>query len=392
MIATDNPSGLKPKYLRAAAMTAAQLLRLLGQLRQDAGDIAALRLLVRRFHGLSAFGGAFGLAAVAVIAQIGEHDCATILRTRMAPDRAQLEQIRALVLQLRRVIARQRASDGGRREVLPSPPPPDPEAARASSPPLPPRRLALAVGLRDVDWATVASRLALHGFAVQTADTCKQAGRVFAGRLPEAVIAAADLPDGTGCLLAHYVRSLEGGDQPVVVIVQGPGGGCGPEELARCDADAAFETPVSWSAVAETLADALARRRSAPRILYLSQAPDPATAKLLDDAGYRVRCCPDPSRVARDLSSFDPALVMTDLPRSSATAGDLRRCLLGDKRYAAMPVLRLAPEPMPWRDGSTDGVDRLECSAEPAALLATVATRIERCRALKRMFAADLAG
>lgn len=391
MISTDHPTGLKSKYLRAAAMTVAQLFRLVGQLRQDAGDTAALRLLVRRFHGLSAFGGAFGLAAVAVIAQIGEHDCATILRTRMPPDRAQLEQIRALVLQLRRVIARQRASGGGGLgEVLPVSP--DADAARTSSPPLPPQRLALAVGLRDLDWATVASRLALHGFAVQTADTCKQAGRVFAGGLPDAVIAAADLPDGTGCLLAHYVRSLEGGDQPVVVIVQGPGGGCGPDELARCDADAAFETPVSWSAVAETLADSLARRRSAPRILYLSQAPDPATAQLLDDAGYRVRCCPDPSRVARDLSSFNPALVMTDLPRSSATVGDLRRCLLGDKRYAAMPVLRLAPEPMPGRDGAAGGADRLECSAEPAALLAAVATRIERTRALKRMFAADLPG
>ena len=260
MISSDSPTGKKPKYLRAAAMTVAQLFRLVGELRQDAGDTAALRLLVRRFHALSAFGGAFGLAAVAVIAQIGEHDCATILRSRLPPDRAQLEQIRALVLQLRRVIARQRAAGAGAGlcEVLPAL---DPEAARTSSPPEPPRRLALAVGLRDLDWATVASRLALHGFAVQTADTCQQAGRVFAGGLPDAVIAAADLPDGTGCLLAHYVRSLEGGDQPVVAIIQGQGGGCGPDELARCDADAAFETPVSWSAVAETLADSLARRR-----------------------------------------------------------------------------------------------------------------------------------
>src|SRR5258708_3108166 len=227
------PSELKIKYLRAAAMTAAQLLSLVAQLRQDAGDAAALRLLVRRFQALSAFGSAYGLAAIAVLAQLGEREGSAILRDGMRPDRAQLEQLRSFVLLLRRAVSRYRASGDGIDESLSTASADHPGVSRENpAAAAPPRRRALFVGLRDADWATVAGRLALHGFTLETVESCRQAGRVFAAGPPDAVVAAADLPDGTGCLLAHYVRSLEGGDQPVVSIIHGPAGGCPPAALA----------------------------------------------------------------------------------------------------------------------------------------------------------------
>src|SRR5260370_29109856 len=132
------PSELKIKYLRAAAMTAAQLLSLVAQLRRDAGDAAALRLLVRRFQALSAFGSAYGLAAIAVLAQLGEREGSAILRDGMRPDRAQLEQLRSFVLLLRRTVSRHRAPGEGIDGSLPPPSPAPPRGSPATPPAAPP--------------------------------------------------------------------------------------------------------------------------------------------------------------------------------------------------------------------------------------------------------------
>jgi len=112
------PRSLQLRYLHAAAITAAQLGRLLAEVERDAGGRQALKLMVRRFYGLAAWAGLHGLAAVSVAAQRGEHDCATLAASHVVPQPAHLDQIRAQVDTLRHEIYRLRTSGGICDEIL----------------------------------------------------------------------------------------------------------------------------------------------------------------------------------------------------------------------------------------------------------------------------------
>jgi hypothetical protein len=112
------PRSLQIKYLHAAALTVAQLARLAGELQRHAAGIDALKLMLRRFHGLTAWAGQHGLAAVAVTAQQGEHDCATLAGAGMLPEPGHLAQIAGLIQALRHEVYRQRATGAVAEEVL----------------------------------------------------------------------------------------------------------------------------------------------------------------------------------------------------------------------------------------------------------------------------------
>ena len=112
------PRSQQLRYLHAAAITVAQLGRLLAEVERDAGGRQALKLMLRRFYGLAAWAGLHGLAAVSVAAQRGEHDCATLAASLVVPQPAHLDQIRAQVDALRREIYRLRTTGGICDEIL----------------------------------------------------------------------------------------------------------------------------------------------------------------------------------------------------------------------------------------------------------------------------------
>ena len=131
------PRSLQLKYLRAAAITAAQLGRLVEKVERDSTDRKPLKLMLRRFYGLAAWAGLYGLAAISVAAQLGAHDCSTLAGSRVMPQPAHFEQIRALVGVLRQAIYRQRTTGGISEEILWASP--SPEDLRSAVPlPLPP--------------------------------------------------------------------------------------------------------------------------------------------------------------------------------------------------------------------------------------------------------------
>ncbi|MBV8202055.1 MAG: hypothetical protein JOZ15_15655 [Acidobacteria bacterium] len=409
---------MQVRYLHAAAITAAQLARLVGELQHDRGDLEVLKLMLRRFQGLAAWAGLHGLATIAVAAQLGEHDCATLAGTRVVPEPAHLEQIGALVGVLRQQIYRQRTTGGVAEEIVWAPP--AAKDAGLAAPAVPgPRQRALAVGLREVDWVQLESLLLRQGFALQAVETCREAGRVFATDPPQAVIAAADLPDGSGTLLTHYLRSLDHGDEPVILLAGG-GAAEGSAALAAaepatrrkcrrpatvpksssfagrrpagCDADARFCAPVDWHALALGLGPLLERRRSAPRVLYLESDDELAggVRALLDGAGYRVRPCRDLRRFAREVLGCAPDLLLIDLAPAAASAAEVVRRLRSDRRCATVPVILLTAEdgeeePAPGR--GAEGIERIAKPVAAPELLSRVAARIEHHRALADLFA-----
>jgi DNA-binding response OmpR family regulator len=393
------PRRLQVRYLHAAAITAAQLSRLTGELEQHGGNRDTLKLMLRRFQGLAAWAGLHGLSTIAVAAQLGEEDCATLAGGCISPQPAHLEQIRALVQVLRQQIYRLRTGGGISEEILwarPVATDREPVAAVCSRPPY----RALAVGLQEVDWRHLESLLLKQGFALQAVETCREAGRVFATEPPDAVIAAADLPDGSGTLLTHYLRTQERGDDPVVVLVgdaaaEGPGAPPATEPWPGCDADARFAAPIDWAALAQGLPALRERRRSAPGVLCVASDDEEAAGMgaLLRGAGYRVRRCRDPRRFAREVLTSEPELVLIDLPPAGDAAGELLRWLRSDKRCAGVPVILLATEtiedgealPAPAIDAAL--TERATKPVAAQSLLSRVAARIEHSRALKHLFA-----
>jgi DNA-binding response OmpR family regulator len=389
------PRKLQVRYLHAAAITVAQLSRLVGELEQDCLDRDALKLMLRRFQGLAAWAGLHGLSTIAVAAQLGEHDCATLVGAGVVPYPAHLEQIRSLVHILRQQVYRLRTTGGISEEILWARPAPN-DADPAAAPHAPPHR-ALAVGLHELDWQHLEGLLRRQGFALQAVETCREAGRVFATEAPDAVIAATDLPDGSGTLLTHYLRSLERGDDPVMVVVgaaaaESSAAPVPSEPWVGCDADARFNAPVDWAALAQKLAALLEWRQGAPRVLYLESDDDEAGGvyALLRGAGYRVRRCRDPRRLGREVLTCEPDLVVIDLPPAWEAAGELVRWLRGDKRCATVPVILLAAgdgEEPPTPVFDAGGTERVAKPVAAQSLLEKVAARIEHSRALRRLFA-----
>jgi DNA-binding response OmpR family regulator len=378
---SEIPVELRSKYRRAAAMTVAQLARLVNQLDHDPGDVAALKILLRRFHGLAGWGGQYGLAPISVAAQLGEHDCTTLLGGNVVPDRRHLDQIHALIPILRRTL---------RDQGQPATPREQDEMAIA----LPPHYTALLVGPWAGALAAARSELLDRGIAARWVETSYDAGRALGAGLPDALIAAAQLPDGTGYVLTDYLRGLAGGSQPIVLVVGAKGveGGeaADAELLLGCGADAAPDPPGDWQAVAALLERLLDRRDAgAARILCLAADGGTLLAlrELLDAAGHRVRCCTDPRRLPRDVASFAPDLLLLDVPQPDWITNDLVRRLRLDRQAAAVPLLFLTSESgAPAAVPQVVGAEYLARPFDSARLLGAVAARIERSRALKRLF------
>jgi DNA-binding response OmpR family regulator len=380
------PRDLRSKYLRAAAMTAAQLLRLLGRLQYNPADAVALRVLLQRFHAIAGWGGRCGVPAFTVAGQLGEHDCAALLAACVVPEARHLDQIRSLVLLLLREIRQQQAAPAAgaaceQREQIFAP-------DRAPRP----QYRALCVGIADTEGGQLRRLLARRGICVQFADTSDDAGLLLTAGMPDAVVVGRELVDGSGYVLADYLRCSEGTHrQPIVLIVGGAGEPADLAEQVRCGADGAFAAPFDAAALAASLAELLARRDSeAPRVLCLE--PDPAYAlalgEVLHDAGYRVRLANDPRRLARQMSAFDPELVVLDIPHPDATTGDLVRRLRAGKRCAVVPILFLTdPGQSLPATPAVLGAEYLARPASPAGLLAAVAGRVDRLRALRQLFA-----
>jgi DNA-binding response OmpR family regulator len=281
-------------------------------------------------------------------------------------------------------------------------------ALRAASPPAPaagegarqeprraadtkPLRRALLVGMHEEEAELLRRSLKPHGIALDAVETSFEAGSILGGGLPDAVIATADLADGTGYVLADYLRGLPGGQQTVVVILGAAGHGSDPGELVRCGIDAFFAGPADGAALAACVAQQLERQeQDAPRVVCLEDDAAAALAlrELLHEGGYRVRLCNDPRRLLRLTLSFDADLLLMDVPQPDGTASDLVRRLRQDPRSAIVPIVLLTDAGRPRSTApSLIGAEYLAKPVAAADLLTSVAHRIDRSRALRRLFA-----
>jgi CheY-like chemotaxis protein len=409
------PGSLRTKILRAGGIKAARLARLVEQLQRDPANSATLHALLRAFHTLEVWSAMDHLPAVAVVGQLGEHDCSTLLAASAVPQRFHLDQLKALLYLLQRELRQQQAALAAAGGLAPHDEPPEPatgprrtaervpagigatgsqprgEGERIAAAPRPAYRV-LAVGLAAAE-SELRGHLARLGIALEAVETSYDAGSRLGGGLPDAVVTSAELPDGTGYVLARYLRGLPEGQHPALVVVRAAGSGTDPGAMLRCGADAGCAAPIDGAALARHLEQLLTRRdQGAPRVLCLEEEPDEACTlrDLLHEAGCLVRLCGDPHLLGRQVLAFDADLVVMGLPEPADSACDLVRHLRTDPRAATVPiVLRAGRSDRPAALPRLLGVEVLPRTAAPETLAATVLRRVERSRALRQLFADD---
>lgn len=376
---------LKEEFLRCTRNRLETIERLVARLERDPGDRAAGDELLRQFHGLAGSGACFGFPRVSELGRQGEALCAKVL-AREAAGGDHCERLRACGRAVAEALAGEPAAAG--------------EAdATAAARPREDAPEVLVVDGDDEARRDLCVLLEQEGLAPRDARTRAEALASLEARLPDGLLAAVELPDGSGYELVDRVRDSPGGHLPSILLL-GPAGRLDRGEALHCGADGCFEkpagSPAHWGALLRRLHHLLdCRRARAPRVLYVEDEPEQAAfvRSVLKPAGYQVRCCDHPNRFLAEIAAYEPELVLMDVVLPGGASGfDLVRHLRQDERHATLPVVFLTTQGQLQARIETaraGGDEHLEKPVSPALLLSTVAARIERSRFLRNLLNQD---
>jgi CheY-like chemotaxis protein len=171
----------------------------------------------------------------------------------------------------------------------------------------------------------------------------------------------------------------------------------GTDAWAAAEAESlAVAAPLAsaWDIPAGCLTSLIALGPSpATRILYLENDREHAAVvrRTLIGVGHRVTCCPDTNWLYPTLSSFDPDLVLIDLPRPETAISDLVRCLWNAGRSANLPVIFLSNDAdVPFQAVRRIGAEVVVRPTDAGALLEIVQASLTRKRALEKLFSASV--
>ena len=278
------------------------------------------------------------------------------------------------------------------------------ETASPSAEKAPPRRNAgrvqrqhdvLIVDADAVEAARLSGLVAQEGMRARVADSVASSIVAIDDAFPDAILVALALPDGEGYRVLEDLRARAGGETPAAIVLGRLNGFLDQTDAIHAGADACFDVPVEWQAVSRKLHQLLERATpDPPRVLVVEDEPTHAylSRTTLEQAGYVVQVCADPSRFHEELSAFHPHILILDIMLPGVTGYDLARFVRQDDQYAAMPILFLTAETQQHariRTMQAGGDDFLVKPVHPALLVSTVAARLERARFLNMLLSRD---
>lgn len=371
-------AALRDRFVRNAGGRLDELDRALDLLAHDGSDAAALQHLAQVAHNLAGLGGTHGFPEVSEIARHLERGARETAGDEATIARA-LPDWREAVERLRVALAPEHATAAPRAEAEPAVVPSTIILCAIDD-----RRIAehLADGLPP-------SMRVVHAASFASAEAELRAA------IPDVLIAAAELPGGSGRELVELLRSLRAADEALALVVGAAAGGAMSNvELLRSGADSLLAER-SPEAIAKRL-HLLLERKSAEAHRILSVEDDPEQAEylsaILGSAGYLVRICNDPAAFAADLQSFRPDLVLMDLDLPGARGDELAQAVRQSDELATLPIVFLtasADATARLRSARAGGDDFLTKPVAPPLLLATIAARVERSRHLAALFERD---
>jgi diguanylate cyclase (GGDEF)-like protein len=376
-ISIESMSSLRAEYASDAVSDLAAMARMLDRLEQEPGDRHALRELMSSFHSFAGTGGTFGFPALSETGSEGELAALRILARDAPLLPAERQDLGRLVACLRRQLTEDRPAPDEASEVG--------ERRRPS---------VLVVTNDEILQESLLVQLDLDGFDARLA---AGEGLALAGMragLPDLLLSDSELPAGAGYRVVEALRQLPKGDQPAVMVL-GPRSGRADRSAAiYCGADAVLDRPADGRELARHVGELYASRRRAGRILSVDDDPLHAAfvRSVLEDVGYEVRCCADPSLFTDALDELRPHLLLMDVLLPGASGYDLVRCLRDSQAYAGLPVLFLTTEGQIGariQSVRAGGDDHLVKPVSPSLLVSAVEARIERSRQLRILLERD---
>lgn len=234
-----------------------------------------------------------------------------------------------------------------------------------------------------------------HDLQVESFSTVSAVQRLFSEQLPEGMIISVPLPDGSGYELIEELRSKPEGHKPVIIVLGQQSGFLDKVQSIRSGADAFFEYPAEPTEVCKKLSYLLGRDKPEQyKILSVEDDPDQAAfIKLtLEAGGYTVKHIGDPKLFEETFLSFEPDLVLLDVMLGEMTGFDLARYVRQHERFAAVPIIFLTTQNklhMHIRSARAGCDDHLIKPVAPQLLIATIAGRLEKNRAVKQLIDRD---
>ncbi|MBY0550601.1 MAG: response regulator [Candidatus Obscuribacterales bacterium] len=234
-----------------------------------------------------------------------------------------------------------------------------------------------------------------RGIFAQEHNTSGAAKKAIMDRLPDVLILSLPLPDSTGYELAEIIRAAEGGHRTVIIILGMQSGFLDKVQAIRSGADAFFEYPPDHSEVIQKVFHLLDRDKP-EQYKILSVEDDPQMAEFikltLESAGYKIQQISDAHQFENAFLSFEPDLVLMDVMLGEMTGFELAKYIRQNDRFATLPIVFLTTQNklhMHIRSARAGGDEHLVKPVAPQLLIATIAGRLEKARALKRLIDRD---
>ena len=257
------------------------------------------------------------------------------------------------------------------------------------------RKFAILVDSNLNNLAPLKTTLEERGLAVEGFTTATEVKAALTERLPDVLIIDAPLIDNNGYELVEYIRAMEAGHKPVVLLLAQQAVFLDKVQAIRAGADAFFEYPAELADLTEKIHALLDRDKNENyKILSVEDDPDQANfIKLtLQSAGYTIMHISDPKQFEEHFLSFEPDLVMLDVLLGDLTGFELAKYIRQNDRFATLPIVFLTTQNklhQHIRSAIAGGDEHLIKPVAPQLLIATVASRLERARALKRLIDRD---
>ncbi|MBX9687747.1 MAG: response regulator, partial [Candidatus Obscuribacterales bacterium] len=257
------------------------------------------------------------------------------------------------------------------------------------------RKFAILVDNNVGNLAPIRQTLEERGLLVEPFATAAELKEAVSERLPDVLIVGTPLMDSNGYELVEYVRGLEAGNTPIILIIGQQAAFLDKVQAIRVGADAFFEYPSELIDLIDKLNNLLDRERNESyKILSVEDDPDQANfIKLtLESADYKVLHISDPKLFEEHFLSFEPDLVILDVVLGEVTGFELAKYIRQNDRFATLPIVFMTTQNklhQHIRSAIAGGDEHLIKPVAPQLLIATVASRLERARSLKRLIDRD---
>jgi diguanylate cyclase (GGDEF)-like protein len=391
LTAKEKIAKLRASFLSQLPARAGQTRALFEQFKADPGNRAAIVELHRGLHSIKGTGRSFGFRELGAAAAPGE-DLAAFLTDTPAeswPDNWQ-EQLAGCLARLDVEVAAARASIAGNEPGFTLSASPNQSAAGIGG------RMIYICDDEVLTLEQLAHQLGCFGYETVTFTDPQTLYEAALVRRPDAVIMDINFPQGrdagTDALAA---LQAELGEHIPAVFLSARDDFAARLAAVQAGSEAYFHKPVRAIDIVAMLDELTRQQRPEPyRILVVDDEIEIASyhSIILQEAGMVTHQLSEPARVLDVLQEFRPDMVLMDMYMPGCNGHDLAKVIRQIPDYVGLPIVFLSSETDRKKQFSAMRIGAegfLTKPIVPEDMVAAVAIRAERMRALRSLMARD---